>query len=182
VLPRWKKLSSEVVFENPWWRYRRDTFELEPGKRGQYHYASTYGSAMVIPLTAQGQLTLVEQYRYLLDKVSLEFPGGGVGEHESPEQAALRELEEETGHSGELIPLGRFTPWNGVTDETCHVFIAPHVVPVPCAATPDATERFILHQLTQADLDAHIANGRIWDGMTLAAYALFRTQHESGRG
>lgn len=176
MLPRWKKLTSQVVLDNPWWRYRKDTFELSPGKQGEYHYASTHGSAMVIPVTASGELTLVEQYRYLLDKASIEFPGGGIAEHESPEQAARRELEEETGYAGELLPLGTFTPWNGVTDEICHVFVAPRVERAPKAASPDDTESFIVHRFTQADLDRQIASGLIWDGMTLAAYALYRTR------
>ena len=90
MLPRWKKLSSEVVLDNPWWRYRKDRFEYEPGKQGEYHYASTYGSAMVIPVTPQGELVLVEQYRYLMDRVSLEFPCGGVNENEPPLTAAAQ--------------------------------------------------------------------------------------------
>jgi ADP-ribose pyrophosphatase len=173
MLPRWKKLSSEVVLENPWWRYRKDRFELN-GKEREYHYASTFGSAMVVPVTAQGELVLVEQYRYLLDKLSLELPGGGVAEHEPPLTAAARELAEECGLAGELTLLGTFTPWNGVTDETCHVYLADPVRPDASGAQPDATESFVIHRFTPSELEALIASGRVWDGMTLAAYALYR--------
>jgi len=175
MLPRWKRLSTEVVLENAWWRYRKDRFELN-GKQGEYHYASTFGSAMVIPVTAQGELVLVEQFRYLLDKVSLEFPGGGVSEHEPPLTAAQRELAEECGYTGELAPLGTFTPWNGVTDETCHVYVADPVRPDLSGAKPDATETFIIHHFSREALDAHITSGRVWDGMTLAAYAMYRAR------
>jgi ADP-ribose pyrophosphatase len=176
MLPRWKTLASEVLHQNPWWRYRRDELETEPGKRGEYYYASTFGSAMVIPITAQGEIVLVEQYRYLLDKTSLEFPGGGVAQDEPPLEAAQRELAEECGCAGQLAPIGTFSPWNGVTDEICHVYLADPVVPDLSGACPDATESFIIHRLTQAEFEAQIARGSIWDGMTLAAFALYRAR------
>jgi len=176
MLPRWKKLTSELVHENPWWRYRKDVFEREPGKRGEYHYASSYGSAMVIPITAQGELVLVEQYRYLLDKTSLEFPGGGVGKDEPPLVAAERELAEECASAGRLELIGTFNPWNGVTDEICHVYLAEPIVPDLSGARPDATESFIIHRLSRAEYEVQVASGRIWDGMSLAAYALLRSR------
>ena len=176
MLPRWKKLSSQVVFENPWWRYRKDQFEITPGRRGEYHYASTYGSAMVIPFTASGEIVLVEQYRYLLDRPSLEFPCGGVVENEPPLSAARRELAEESGYTAELQAIGRFTPWNGVTDEICHVFLAEPVVPDSSSASPDETEAFVIHRVSRGDFERKIAEGVIWDGMTLAAYALYRAR------
>jgi len=179
MLPRWKKLSSEVVLDNPWWRYKKDRFELN-GKQGEYHYASTHGSAMVIPVTAQGELVLVEQFRYLLDRVSLEFPGGGVAEHEPPLTAAARELAEECGLAADLVSIGRFTPWNGVTDETCHVYLAEPVRQDASGAVPDATETFVVHRFTRAQLEAEIAGGRVCDGMTLAAYALYRAAYPAG--
>jgi ADP-ribose pyrophosphatase len=178
MLPRWKKLASQVVHQNPWWRYRRDELEREAGERGEYYYASTYGSAMVIPITSQGQLVLVEQYRYLLDKTSLEFPGGGVAQDEPPLEAAQRELAEECGCAGQLTPLGTFNPWNGVTDEICHVYVAESVVPDVSGARPDATESFIIHRLSRAQLEAQIASGHIWDGMSLAAFALYRARFD----
>jgi ADP-ribose pyrophosphatase len=177
MLPRWKKLASEVVLENPWWRYRKDRVEYEPGREGEYHYASTFGSAMVVPITPQGELVLVEQYRYLLDRVSLEFPGGGVAENEPPLSAARRELAEECGYSSGLTPLGTFTPWSGVTDEMCHVYLADDLQPDQSGARPDETESFVIHRVSRSQLETHIAAGVIWDGMTLAAYALYRSQY-----
>ena len=176
MLPRWKKLSSEVVLENPWWRYRKDRFEYEPGKQGEYHYASTWGSAMVIPVTAQGELVVVEQYRYLMDRVSLEFPCGGVLENEPPLKAAARELAEESGYEADLQALGTFTPWNGVTDELCHVYLADPVRPDTSGARPDATERFVIHRMSVSQFEARVRAGDVWDGMTLAAYSLYRVR------
>jgi ADP-ribose pyrophosphatase len=170
---RWSRVSSELILANPWWRYRRDVFEMEPGKRGEYHCVSTHGSALVIPLTAAGQFVLVEQYRYLGDRSSLEFPCGGLSSGEAPEAAAARELAEEAGVAGPLRRVGSFNPWNGVTDEQCHVFVAKPVEMLAAPPKSDETEAFTVHRLWPEELRARIADGTVWDGMTLAAFALF---------
>ena len=54
ALPRWKKVSSEVRFQNAWWTYKLDRFVLPTGTAGEYHHVHTEGSAMVVPVTAAG--------------------------------------------------------------------------------------------------------------------------------
>ncbi|HUI64582.1 MAG TPA: NUDIX hydrolase, partial [Bacteroidota bacterium] len=71
---------------------------------------------------------------------------------------------------------GEFNPYNGVTDEICQVFIARNLVFV--GADPDVTEEFEILQLAPSDLEQRIASGEIWDGMTIAAWALVRSKIE----
>lgn len=176
ALPRWKRLSTELRSRNPWWTYRVDRFALPSGKEGEYHHVHTEGSVMVVPVAGDGRLLLVNQYRYLLDRESLEFPGGGVKPGQTAEAAARAELAEEAGVSArELVRLGSFDPYNGVTDELCALFLARGLVPDP-HARPDETELFEVTPLTAAELEARIARGEIWDGMTLAAWCLARRQ------
>jgi hypothetical protein len=59
-----------------------------------------------------------------------------------------------------------------VTDEICRVYVASGLSPGP--APKDATEEFELHAVTPAELEALIASGKVWDGMTLAAWSLAR--------
>lgn len=174
ALSRWKRLSTSVVHQNPYWRYRLDTFEQANGRRGDYHYVSTTGSVMVVPIRDDGSLVMVEQYRFLGDRVSLEFPAGGVHAGEPPLDAAIRELAEEAGLEGDLRPLGAFCPWNGVTDELCHVFLATNVRALANPPPPDETEEFVVRSVTRDELDAAVRDGSQWDGMTLAAYAMAR--------
>ena len=176
AIGRWKKLSSERRFRNPWWSYQLDRFALPTGREGEYHYVHTEGSAMVVPVADDGRLLLVNQYRFLLDRESIEFPGGGVKPGQTPEEAARAELAEEAGVTArELVFLGRFNPYNGVTDELCHLYVARGLVPDP-HARPDETEELELAPMTPAELDARIAAGEIWDGMTLAAWCWARPQ------
>jgi ADP-ribose pyrophosphatase len=170
-LKPWKKISESIVFRNPYWTYKRDAFELPSGKPGEYHYVQTNGSSMVVPVLGDGTMLLVNQYRYLLDKESAEFPCGSVKDGSTHEETARQELAEEAGYSaGSLVLAGEFNPYNGVTDEMCRVFVARDLTFV--GEKPDETEEFELLRLTPADVEARIRSGSIWDGMTIAAWAI----------
>lgn len=176
----WRKVSESVVVENPWWAYRRDAVEMPNGRPGEYHYVHTEGSAMVVPVLASGRLLMVRQYRHLASRESLEFPGGGVKHGATPEDTARSELAEEVGQAaGELVPVGRFNPFNGVTDEMCHVFLARGLVPA-AGARPDETEELEVESVAPEDLEARILAGEVWDGMTIAAWHLARPALATG--
>jgi 8-oxo-dGTP pyrophosphatase MutT (NUDIX family) len=165
----WKKLSESVVFKNPWWTYKKDIYELPTGKPGEYHYVHTNGSAMTIPVMRDGKMLLVRQYRYLNHKESIEFPCGSVKDGSTYDETAAHELAEETGYSaGSISMVGEFNPYNGVTDELCHVYVARELVHV--GGRPDETEEFELVPMMGDEIDSSIRNGTIWDGMTIAAW------------
>lgn len=170
----WKRLRTAEVARNPWWTYRRDDCELPGGGPGVYHYVHTNGSAMVVPVTAGGEFLLVNQYRYLAARESLEFPCGSIKDGATVDRTAREELAEETGYeAGRLLPAGAFNPYNGITDEMCHVFIARDLRHV--GARPEETEEFELVTLAAGEVDARIASGALWDGMTIAAWAIVRS-------
>jgi ADP-ribose pyrophosphatase len=172
-LKSWKRLRQSFELKNPWWTYRKDDVLLPSGKQGEYHFVHVEGSSMIIPVLPDGTLILVNQYRYLADRESLEFPCGSVKEGSTYDETARLELEEETGFSArDLTAVAGFNPYNGVTDELCRIYIARDLVPVN--SRPDDTEEFEHLHLSVSGLDRKIASGEIWDGMTLAAWALIR--------
>lgn len=174
-LKKWKMIRRELEMKNPWWTYRKDVTELPSGKKGEYHYVHVKGSSMVIPILPDGTLVLVNQYRYLCDRESVEFPCGSVKEHSTYEDTAAEELAEETGFSAaEMQMAAEFNPYNGVTDELCRIFVARDLS--PAEKHPDETEEFEQVRLTQDQFDAEVRKGHIWDGMTLAAWALVRNR------
>ena len=173
ALRRWKKLRQVFEIKNPWWVYRKEIVALPSGNEGEYHLVHTNGASMVVPVRDDGKLLLVNQYRYLLDRESLEFPCGGVKDGSSYLETAVHELAEETGFSSaDLRCVGEYDPYNGVTDEICRVYIARDLRAVD--AHGDETEEFESVILSPDELEAMIKAGGIWDGMTLAAWALVR--------
>src|SRR5262245_21285025 len=68
---------------------------------------------------------MVQQYRYLGARESLGFPGGSVKDGATYDETARHELVEETGYTARhLVLVGAFNPCNGLTDETCQVYLA----------------------------------------------------------
>lgn len=150
-------------------------FELPSGKIGEYNYVHIGGSAMTVPILKDGRLLLVNQYRYLNSKESLEFPCGSVKEGMSHDETAWHELTEETGYSSSRFVLaGEFNPYNGVTNEICKVYIARELQHV--GGVPDETEEFELVSLTANEIDEKVRSGEIWDGMTIAAWCIVKSK------
>lgn len=173
TLKPWKTISTEEIGKNPWWRYIVDKFQLPDGNEGVYHYVSTPGSVIIVPLQYDGSILAVKQYRYLDSNVSLEFPTGGMKDGEDPERIAHKELIEETGFDGELEKIGAFNPCKGIIRETAHVFIARNLVP-SAASVKDDTEEFEHVSLSINELEKKIGNNEINDGMTMAAWAMVK--------
>jgi 8-oxo-dGTP pyrophosphatase MutT (NUDIX family) len=163
--------SKAVLYKNPWWKYCLDTVELPSGSIGEYHYVLTNGSSMIIPIEQDEHLLMVRQYRYTGNRDSIEFPCGGLKDGATYDGTARDELVEETGFiAGKIQAVGSFNPCNGLLDELCKVYIARELR--YAGARPDETESMELVRLTSAEIDAMILNGTIWDGMTIAAWAI----------
>lgn len=171
-MKRWQKISSRVLFKNKYWTYCLDTFDTGNGKINEYHYVHTEGSTMIIP-KMNDKFILVEQYRYLNDMFSIEFPCGSIEEGLDEISNARKELEEETGFTSEkLVKIGFFSPYNGVADELCYVFYTDELKKIE--STPDETEEFEIHYLTENEIDNLIRLNKIWDGMTISAWTIYK--------
>jgi ADP-ribose pyrophosphatase len=166
------QISTSIKFKNPWWEYRFDTYELPNGDLGEYHYVYTAGSTFVIPVLDNGDIIMVEQFRYLNGRASLEFPGGGLPESVDPFENAKKELKEETGFTcNKINKLGVFNPYNGVTNEICHVYLASELE--SGEQDLEDSEEMSVKSFTQNEINKMISSNEIWDGMTLAAWSIF---------
>jgi ADP-ribose pyrophosphatase len=99
------------------------------------------GFVKVLPVTREGDVVFVRQYRHALGRTTLELPAGGLHRGEEPEAAARRELAEETGLApGTLEHLGTFNTSPGRISERGWVFLATDCVPDPAAVQDEPTE------------------------------------------
>ena len=123
-------IETEILLPKPK-RFVRETLAMPDGYECDWYYVDTPPSVMVVPLTADGQLVFVRQYRHNLKSYQLEFPAGTMNEAEAPETAARRELEEETGFTAEptarFRPLGAYYSLPSETNKYTHVFLAAPV-------------------------------------------------------
>lgn len=180
MLKRLKKLSTEIAHANPWWEYRHDRYVRPDEKEGDYYYVHTPGSVVVIPVLENGKLFLTKQFRYLNQRESLEFIGGGVKQGASSLESAKEELREEGGfEANELTMIGRLNPFNGATDEICEVYVARGLTKI--GATPEASEEFEEHELSLEEIEQFIREGTLWDGMSIAALMLYKLKRVEAR-
>ncbi len=151
-----------------------DTFEIPGVTNGKYYYCETPGSACVIPINSQGKILCIKQYRYLAERMSIEFPGGGVKPDQSAEDAAVSELAEEVGVVAEKMQLlATIYPFPGLVKESQYVFIASGLTKAPVSHR-DETEEFELLFLSPEEIENLIASGEMIDGWALGAWAVAR--------
>jgi ADP-ribose pyrophosphatase len=152
-----------------------EQMEVEIGLKGRHIFQVIRhpGGAGVLPVHADGSVSLIRQLRPAVGKVLLEIPAGRLDDGEPPIECARRELLEETGLRTErMIPLGLIHSSPGVFDEIIHLYAALEIS--EGTAEPEADEDIeVVRFKYDAVLDM-VADGRISDAKTVAA--IFRWQ------
>jgi ADP-ribose pyrophosphatase len=162
-------LESQEIFDGRVVHLFRDEVRLPNGERAVREVIRHGGAVCVVPLTQQGEVVCVCQYRYPHAKVLLEIPAGKLdSKEEDHEEAARRELAEETGYTAkELIPLGKFYPACAYSDETIWMYLAKGLKMGD--RHPDADEFLDVELIPLKDLVTEVLAGRIPDAKTQIA-------------
>ena len=134
------------------------------------------GAVSVVPVTDDGQVVLVRQYRAAVGAELLEIPAGKRDvPGEAPELTAHRELAEEVGLlAGRLEPLARFYNSAGFCDELSHVFLGLELRDVPRAAQGVEEHHMTIERVPLGEVPAMIADGRLCDAKTIIGLTLAR--------
>lgn len=161
-----KKIDSETMFKGRVLEVRKDRVALPNGNESTREYAVHKGAVCVLPLTAEGDVILVRQYRYAMERVFLEVPAGKldyVGE--IPHEAALRELREETGaRCKSLTPLGVLVTSPAILTEKIWMYLAEEL---DFGETdPDEDEMLDIVKMPLWELVDQVMEGKIEDAKT----------------
>jgi len=137
----------------------------------------------VVPVTGEGELVLVRQYRHGCRRLTLEIPGGMIDPGETPDSAAARELVEETGYRADrLESLGWLNPNPALFDNRLHLFLAPGAAPVAEIRNDAGTEETSVELVPVTEIERMIADGRIHHALVIAALFRWRIHAERARG
>lgn len=176
----WRSRASRLVYDNPWISLTEHEAEAPTGFTSPYGVLHFKNLAIaVLPLHADGGVTLVGQHRFPHAAYSWEIPEGGAPLGEDPLEGARRELREEAGlHAAQWREVLRVEMSNSVTDEVGVGFIATGLTEV--AAEPDETESFSLARIPfRAALELAVT-GAIPDMLSVAM--LLRAYHMAVEG
>lgn len=163
-----KKLSSRQVFDGVVVKLFVDEVELPNGNKSIREVVRHPGAVCVVPVTDQGEVIMVRQFRYAFDQVLLEIPAGKLEPGEDPLKAALRELEEETGTVAEKIEhIGELYTTVAILDEKIHMYLATGLSYKN--AHPDEDEFLEVEKISLNTLVNMVMNGEIKDSKTQIA-------------
>lgn len=166
---KWETVSSEYIFRRPWLTVRHDKVKLPDGRINPEFYVLEYPDWVnVIAITEDGHIVMERQYRQGLGKTCYEIPAGVMEKGENAEEAARRELEEETGYGGgEWMEIMLISGNCSTTSNLTHCFLATGVRKIS-AQHLDSTEDLSVCLLTLDQVRMLLTEDRIRQSLMAA--------------
>ena len=173
---KWKILSSEYLFNDLWFKVRKDICETQEGKIINPYYVYEFPEwATAFALTEDNKVIMVRQYRHPVGEVIIELPGGCVDDTDKNYQTAIaRELLEETGYTfTSYESLGKISPNPSTNTNWMHMFLARGGKKVS-EQKLDHNEEIIVELYTIDELKSLVKKNKIIQAMhvTCILYAL----------
>ncbi|OSZ80071.1 DNA mismatch repair protein MutT [Chitinophagaceae bacterium IBVUCB2] len=173
---QWQTLSSEYLFNDPWFKVRKEKYKTPTGKIVEPYYVYEFPTWVgVVPITEEGKVVMIKQYRHAIGEVCIEIPGGCVDDTDKDyETAAARELLEETGYIFSSYDyLGKISPNPSTNTNFLHMFLAKGGKKV-AQQKLDANEEIEIVLLSVGELKTLVREHKIVQSMHISCilYAL----------
>ena len=147
-------LKQRLFYEGRKFNFEVTRLRLPNRAEGDWECIRHPGGALAVPVTDDGKLVLVRQYRFAVMGRLLEFPAGTVEPDEQPAETIRREIEEETGYSAsDWLPLGTFPLAPGYSDELIYAFLARGLTPIEGDLELDEDEDIEVVLMTPDELE-----------------------------
>jgi ADP-ribose pyrophosphatase len=170
-----KLIENKLRYQGRKFSFNVDRIELPNGVIGDWECIHHPGGALAVPMTPEGKLVLVKQYRFPTQGRILEFPAGTLEVGEDPAETIARELEEETGYRArKWQKLGEFFLAPGYCDEIIYAFLAQDLEKLAVQPAGDDDEDISVILMTPTEFEAAIDAGESIDAKSIAAYFLAR--------
>ena len=173
-----KRLNRELKFKGKIIDFYQDTIEVDGNHTVIWDFIKHKGAAAVVPVTEDGKILMVRQYRNALDRYTLEIPAGALDAEDEPgRDCAARELEEETGYrSDDLEWLITLRTTVAFCNERIEVYVAKNLI--PSKQHLDEDEFIDLKAYSLDELKEKIFNGEIEDAKTVASLVAYAVKYK----
>ncbi|WP_139489266.1 NUDIX domain-containing protein [Brevibacillus dissolubilis] len=170
-----KTISSQPIFDGKVIKVKVDEVLLPNGNTSKREIVNHPGAVAVIPITDDGQMVCVRQFRKPLERSILEVPAGKLEKGEDPLECAKRELEEETGYqASQYTHISSFYTSPGFADEILHLYMATGLT--AGESRPDEDEFVEILHLTLEEAKKLHETGEIRDAKTVLALFAWENQ------
>jgi ADP-ribose pyrophosphatase len=171
-----KLTNSKIFFEGKVFNLKVDEIEYDSGNKGIREVAVHPGGAVVVPITNEGKLVMVTQFRYPFQTTLLEFPAGKLDRDEDPLDCAVRELEEETGYKAEKVnKLGKIYTAPGYCTETLHIYVAQELKKGDYKRE-EGEYGMEIYEFDIVEIEDKIRSGEVIDAKTICAVYLLKSK------
>lgn len=172
-----RRLKRELVHKGAIIELYKDYVEIPNGNIAEWDFIGHKGAAAIVPVTDEGKILMVRQYRNALDRHTLEIPAGGLDGIEEPTiDCAARELEEETGYkSSQLEFLISVVAAVAYCNEKIDVYVAKNLV--PSKQNLDEDEYVDVEEHSVEALCKMIFEGKIQDSKTISAILAYKEKY-----
>ena len=172
-----KRIDRELKYEGSIVKVYMDEIELPDGKIAKWDFINHDGAAAVVPVTEDGKILMVKQYRNALDRYTLEIPAGKLDDKlEETKVCAARELEEETGYkAGKLELLITLRTWVAFTNEKIDVYVATDLTPTKQHLDEDEFIDVKAYELE--DLKEMIFHGELQDAKSISSILAYDVKY-----
>ncbi|HPR53495.1 MAG TPA: NUDIX hydrolase [Deltaproteobacteria bacterium] len=177
----WNYLYSKTVYRNRLVNVRQDKYHFLPNNIIKDFTVFELGDWVnIIPVTEDGLVVTIRQYRHGVRRDTLEIPGGLISEEDSsPMEAAVREMTEETGYiSTDVVHIGTVEPNPALQTNRCYSFLAMNCS-LASGQSLDPTESIKVELVAKEELSRMIKEQKITHGLVVAAFAHLLI-HEAG--
>jgi ADP-ribose pyrophosphatase len=180
--------ESRLLYKSPYLELYEDILKIQRGKKDRNQESllannnnnnsvkifqrirTTHDNAAIIPIFPDGSFLMVEIYRYGIDKVLLEFPGGTIEESEEPIKTARKELLEETGYDSKILEYkGWFYTWPSKMNQKTHVFLAKGLEKTK-EQNLEETEEIKVKRISKHELFARLKSQEIKTAGAISAF------------
>ena len=172
-----RRIRRDLAYQGTVLKIYCDTMAFENGNTEKFDYIHHDGAAAVVPVTEDGHILMVRQFRNALDRYTIEIPAGKLDEPgEEGIVCARRELEEETGYrSDHLEWLITLRTTVALSNERIEIFVAKDLI--PSRQHLDEDEYIDVYEYTIDELKDKIYSGEIEDSKTIAALLAYDVKY-----
>lgn len=169
-------LRQRFVYKGRKFSFEANRLRLPNKAEGEWECVRHPGGALAVPVTPDGDLVLVRQYRFTARGRLLEFPAGTLEPDESPEETIKREIQEETGYTSDRWQkLGEFFMAPGYSDEIIYAFLAQDAQLLDNPPAQDEDEDIAVVVMPPEAVEKAIHSGELADAKSICAFLLARS-------